>query len=108
MPVYEYACKNCGQRFEKIQPVMADPLTECMLCGQGPIRRVLHPVGVIFKGSGWYVTDNRSSGKSSGSSSSKSDDNSKSESASTDKPKAESGSGDSTSSTTASSSSSDE
>jgi putative FmdB family regulatory protein len=96
MPVYEYQCKNCGQRFEKIQPVTSDPLTECLLCGQGPIRRVLHPVGVIFKGSGWYVTDNRSSGRSSSSSSSKSDEEGKPSSASSetaaaaDKPKADS------------------
>ncbi|HET6313085.1 MAG TPA: FmdB family zinc ribbon protein [Chloroflexia bacterium] len=92
MPVYEYQCKNCGERFEKIQPVMSDPLTECLLCGQGPIRRVLHPVGVIFKGSGWYVTDNRGSGRSGNSSGSKGDEDGKSSSsaeASTDKPKAD-------------------
>lgn len=70
MPVYEYECKNCGQRFDKIQPVTADTLTECVLCGKGPIRRVLQPVGVIFKGSGWYSTDNRSSSKGGSSSSS--------------------------------------
>jgi putative FmdB family regulatory protein len=106
MPVYEYACKNCGQRFEKIQPVTADALTECILCGQGPIRRVLHPVGVIFKGSGWYVTDNRNSGKSGGSSSSKSEDEAKPASDATDKPKTDSASSDSTSNTPSSSSSS--
>ncbi len=92
MPVYEYECKHCGQRFEKIQPVTSDPLSECVLCGQGPVRRVLHPVGVIFKGSGWYVTDNRSSGRSGGSSANKSDEDGKSppasssSSASADKP----------------------
>jgi putative FmdB family regulatory protein len=59
MPIYEYECKNCGKRFEKMQPVTAEPLAECLLCGGGPVRRVLHPVGVIFKGSGWYVTDSR-------------------------------------------------
>ncbi|MEA2573428.1 MAG: hypothetical protein QOH93_726 [Chloroflexia bacterium] len=92
MPVYEYQCKNCGKRFEKIQPVTSDPLSVCELCGQGPIRRVLHPVGVIFKGSGWYVTDNRSSGKSGGSNSStKSDEDAKPATASTDdKPKTDS------------------
>lgn len=65
MPVYEYECKNCGQRFDKIQPVTSEALTECVLCGKGPIRRVFQPVGVIFKGSGWYSTDNRNSNKSS-------------------------------------------
>ena len=108
MPVYEYQCKNCGQRFEKIQPVTSDPLTECLLCGQGPIRRVLHPVGVIFKGSGWYVTDNRSSGRSGSSSGSKSEDESKSSSSSTeattDKPKTDTSSGSTTGTTTSKSS----
>jgi putative FmdB family regulatory protein len=59
MPIYEYECKECGERFEKMQPVTAEPLTECVNCGKGPIRRIFHPVGVIFKGSGWYATDNR-------------------------------------------------
>ena len=61
MPVYEYACKQCGLRFDKLQPFSAAPLTECENCGQGPIRRVFQPVGVIFKGSGWYITDSRKS-----------------------------------------------
>jgi putative FmdB family regulatory protein len=109
MPVYEYQCKNCGQRFEKIQPVTSDPLSECMLCGQGPIRRVLHPVGVIFKGSGWYVTDNRSSGKSGGSNSSKSSDDGKPEAASTDdKPKADSSASSTSSKSSTPAASSDE
>jgi putative FmdB family regulatory protein len=59
MPVYEYECRNCGTRFEKMQSITAEPLTECLNCGKGPVRRVLHPVGVIFKGSGWYITDSR-------------------------------------------------
>ena len=62
MPIYEYECKQCGSRFEKMQPVTAAPLTECVNCGQGPIKRLFHPVGVIFKGSGWYITDSRKSG----------------------------------------------
>jgi putative FmdB family regulatory protein len=61
MPIYEYECKECGQRFEKMQPVTAEPLTECLNCGKGPVRRVFHPVGVIFKGSGWYINDSRKS-----------------------------------------------
>lgn len=61
MPVYEYECKSCGKRFDKMQPFTAEPLTECVNCGQGPIRRVFQPVGVIFKGSGWYITDSRKS-----------------------------------------------
>jgi putative FmdB family regulatory protein len=65
MPIYEYECSACGERFEKMQPVTAEPLTECVKCGKGPIRRIFHPVGVIFKGSGWYATDNRKSNSSS-------------------------------------------
>jgi putative FmdB family regulatory protein len=61
MPLYEYECNSCGKRFEKMQPVTAPALTECLECGSGPIRRVFHPVGVIFKGSGWYITDSRKS-----------------------------------------------
>lgn len=59
MPIYEYECEHCGVRFEKIQR-MADPvLTECPECN-GHIHRVMQPVGIIFKGSGFYVTDNKS------------------------------------------------
>ena len=61
MPVYEYECKECSNRFEKVQPITADPLKECPVCGKSALRRVFHPVGVIFKGSGWYITDNRNS-----------------------------------------------
>ncbi len=62
MPVYEYECDNCSLRFEKMQRFSEDPLRICPDCG-GSIHRVIQPVGVIFKGSGFYVTDNR--GKSS-------------------------------------------
>src|SRR5687768_8904209 len=63
MPIYEYECKACDTRFDKMQPIHAEPLVVCLNCGKGPIRRVYHPVGVIFKGSGWYITDSRNSGK---------------------------------------------
>jgi putative FmdB family regulatory protein len=58
MPIYEYECTNCGIRFEQHQRISDDPLKVCPECA-GEIRRVFHPVGVIFKGSGFYVTDNR-------------------------------------------------
>ena len=64
MPLYEYECDCCGVRFERRQPMTADPLKECPECG-GDIHRLFHPVGVIFKGKGFYVTDNRSKAKSS-------------------------------------------
>lgn len=67
MPTYEYACRECGHRFDAVQSIHDDALTECPECG-GPVRRVVAAVGVQFKGSGFYRTDNRPSGKSSGSS----------------------------------------
>jgi putative FmdB family regulatory protein len=58
MPIYEYECRVCHQRFEKLQSINDEPIRVCPNCG-GETRRVLQPVGVIFKGSGWYVTDSR-------------------------------------------------
>jgi putative FmdB family regulatory protein len=62
MPVYEYECEQCGVRFERLQRMADRPLTDCPECGSH-VHRVMQPVGVIFKGSGFYVTDHR--GKSS-------------------------------------------
>ncbi|MEI2688776.1 MAG: FmdB family zinc ribbon protein [Anaerolineae bacterium] len=62
MPVYEYECDSCSLRFEKMQRFSDDPVRSCPHCGE-LVHRVIQPVGVIFKGSGFYVTDNR--GKSS-------------------------------------------
>ncbi len=70
MPVYEYRCRNCDHQFEVQQSFSDDPLTECPQC-EGTLRKVFAPVGISFKGSGFYKTDNRTgSGGSSGSSSS--------------------------------------
>jgi putative FmdB family regulatory protein len=60
MPIYDYLCDTCGHRFDVRQNFSDDPLTECTTCG-APVRRVLHPAGVIFKGSGWYINDSRKS-----------------------------------------------
>ena len=60
MPIYEYECRECGQRFERMQSFHDEPIRVCPHCG-GETRRVFHPVGVIFKGSGWYITDSRKS-----------------------------------------------
>ncbi|MBX0330310.1 zinc ribbon domain-containing protein [Oscillochloris sp. ZM17-4] len=61
MPTYVYACKSCGNQFEKFQSFKEDPLTVCP-CGQeGQVRRVIQPAGVVFKGSGWYINDSRGS-----------------------------------------------
>ncbi|HZD53965.1 MAG TPA: FmdB family zinc ribbon protein [Woeseiaceae bacterium] len=58
MPLYDYACEQCGYRFEVRQSFADDPLTVCPEC-TGHVRRVIHPSGIIFKGSGWYITDSR-------------------------------------------------
>ncbi len=63
MPTYEYQCKTCGHQFEQMQRFSDPPLTECPKCS-GQIRRVIFPAGVIFKGSGWYITDSRKSSAS--------------------------------------------
>jgi putative FmdB family regulatory protein len=58
MPLYEYQCKACGVRFERHQSMTDGPVGTCPECG-GEVHRLIHPVGVIFKGKGFYVTDNR-------------------------------------------------
>ncbi len=60
MPLYTYKCTNCGYIFEANQRMSDDPLEECPVC-QGGLRRVINSVGVVFKGQGFYVTDNRRS-----------------------------------------------
>lgn len=87
MPIYEYACNECGHRFDARQSWSDDPLTVCPEC-TGAIRRVLHPAGVIFKGSGWYITDSRKSTGTDGASSSSA--NGSSESSGDSKPMGES------------------
>jgi putative FmdB family regulatory protein len=62
MPLYAYRCNDCSIEFEQRQKFSDDPLTECPNC-EGHIRRVVNSVGIVFKGSGFYVTDNRN-GKS--------------------------------------------
>lgn len=59
MPLYAYRCKNCGYEFEERQRMMDDPLTVCPNCEQTELRRVIDRVGVVFRGSGFYVTDNK-------------------------------------------------
>ena len=60
MPTYEYECKKCQHNFEASQSIKEEPLKECPSC-KGPLRRLISAgVGFIFKGSGFYATDNRS------------------------------------------------
>lgn len=62
MPTYEYACRDCAQHVEVVQSFTDAPLRTCGACG-GPLRKVFSAAGIIFKGSGYYVTDSRSSRK---------------------------------------------
>jgi putative FmdB family regulatory protein len=76
MPTYEYVCRSCGNHVEVYQRFSDPPLTECGVCG-GPLRKVFHPAGILFKGSGFYATDSRRrSASTSDSGSSKSEESS--------------------------------
>src|SRR5262245_65600893 len=60
MPTYVYACDTCGAQFEQFQSFKDEPLRTCPSCASA-VRRVFQPVGIVFKGSGWYITDSRKS-----------------------------------------------
>ena len=77
MPTYSYACTECGNRFDAVQAFSDDALTSCPKCS-GKLRKLFGSVGVVFKGSGFYRTDNRESGKSSSNGSAKSSESSSS------------------------------
>jgi putative FmdB family regulatory protein len=105
LPIYEYRCEHCGASFEMFQKFSDEPIATCQVCGGGPVTKVLHPVAVHFKGSGFYTTDyGRSSAfrtaareaeggaeASSSSGSSSSSDSSSSDSSSSSSSKKESG-----------------
>jgi putative FmdB family regulatory protein len=61
VPTYQYACTSCDERLEVVQKFSDDPLTECPSCSSR-LRKVFSPVGVVFKGSGFYRTDSRKDG----------------------------------------------
>lgn len=83
MPSYDYECKECGHSFEEFQSMKADPLVDCPSCGKPALKRLMAGgAGMIFKGSGFYLTDYKKTGSSSSSSSSSS-----STSSGPDKPK---------------------
>ncbi|XRQ05530.1 FmdB family zinc ribbon protein [Actinomadura welshii] len=116
MPTYQYVCTDCGEPLEVVQKFSDDALTECPAC-TGRLRKVFSAAGIIFKGSGFYRTDSRGSGKTSAGASSNgsssngngsgSSDSSKSETSSSSSSSSTSG-GDSSSSSGSSSSSSSE
>lgn len=60
MPIYTYRCENCGVQFDRQQHFSDAPLTRCPECGEDALRKVYTPVGIVFKGSGFYATDHRS------------------------------------------------
>jgi putative FmdB family regulatory protein len=97
MPTYEYRCKSCGEHLEVVQSFKDDPLTECPACG-GSLRKVFGNIGIAFKGSGFYKTDNRPAAKgdstsAASASSSDSKSSSSSSSSSESKPSSSSDSG---------------
>ncbi|MEN6436677.1 MAG: FmdB family zinc ribbon protein [Anaerolineaceae bacterium] len=60
MPIYTYRCENCGIQFDKTQKFSDSPLVRCPECNHKSLRKVYVPVGIVFKGKGFYSTDNRS------------------------------------------------
>jgi len=90
MPVYAYRCESCGVHFERQQSFSDPALRRCPECNKNSLRKVIGPVGVVFKGSGFYATDNRSTSglstpkKEDGDSSEKSESKAKSESVKAD------------------------
>ncbi len=61
MPIYIYRCESCGVQFERHQSFTDEPLKRCPECNKNSLRKVLTPAGIVFKGSGWYATDHKSS-----------------------------------------------
>ncbi len=60
MPTYEYQCSNCSYQFEEFQQITEEPITVCPKCGGVTKRLISGGAGLLFKGSGFYITDNRS------------------------------------------------
>lgn len=84
MPTYEYACQKCGERFELFQSFAAKSLKKHDVCG-GPLQKVFHKTGVMFKGSGFYINDSRRKVGTSSTTSDSGNGSSKKESSSSDK-----------------------
>jgi putative FmdB family regulatory protein len=57
MPIYEYKCEHCGETFEILQKFNDHPLTECILCQHGPVKKLISASAFVLKGSGFYVND---------------------------------------------------
>ncbi|AVI63433.1 FmdB family zinc ribbon protein [Halomonas sp. GFAJ-1] len=63
MPIYEYECKACGHRMEKLQKISADPLKECPACQRNGLERLVSAAGFRLAGGGWYETDFKTGSK---------------------------------------------
>ena len=105
MPLYEYECNKCGNRFERIQKFSDPPITACPKC-EGEVRKLLSSPAIQFKGSGWYITDYAKKGgtgagekSDSGGAADKADKKESGGTASADKPAASPAAASSTSST---------
>ena len=83
MPIYEYDCEKCGNRFEEIQKFSDPPIEKCPKCG-GPVHKAQSAPAFQFKGTGWYVTDYAKSGKSEPKETKSTPDSAKSEPSKTD------------------------
>ncbi|TWG98526.1 putative FmdB family regulatory protein [Nocardioides sp. J9] len=105
MPTYQYLCTECGHAFEQFQSFSDDALTVCPEC-EGRLRKVFNSVGVVFKGSGFYKTDSRSSSSATSTASSSSSSDSSSSGSNSSSSDSSSSSSSSSSSTSGSSSSS--
>jgi putative FmdB family regulatory protein len=82
MPIYTYRCESCGVQFDRHQKFEDQPLRRCPECNKKALRKVIGPMGIVFKGSGFYATDNRSpSGGQSRASAEKADKSEKTEKA---------------------------
>jgi len=100
MPLYEYQCEACGQRFEVIQKFSDPPAESCRVCGKGPVQRLISSPAIQFKGTGWYITDYSQKGKSSASESAPAAAKSESKSSDSSASTSDSGSSSSSSSST--------
>jgi putative FmdB family regulatory protein len=89
MPLYEYECAACGQRFELIRKFSDPPVDVCTLCGQGPVNRLQSSPAIQFKGSGWYITDYSQKGKPEGAAKSQNEKTGTADAASSETPKTE-------------------
>ncbi|SNY96066.1 FmdB family zinc ribbon protein [Halomonas sp. hl-4] len=63
MPIYEYECKACGHRMDKLQKISADPLTDCPACEDASLSRLVSAAGFRLAGGGWYETDFKTGSK---------------------------------------------